>query len=1210
MSRRIAIGTLFLVFGLIIASVESGQAQIGLINYTIPLVVLEGFAILAFVVSALYFILVLVGIFKEELVSKLENYVVSRIPRFLFLPIITLYTSALFIVFAQGLVMGASKLPWENFRLPLLIFGLIWTVFIGVSHIRRAYRLGKSQRQNRARISGRSEWLGNIVDNEMKLRNPPISFFTRIGLKKPSWKTVLIIGCLLGVSIFISWVISVLEPSTFFISEDKLRDYYLAMWQVQGAIAAFALPLLIVVVEFSKDLRHVAGKRPEALIRESWIFPIIVFALLGTVRLGIDIYWFLNELVFIFDLIFVLVGTICLTIIAYTRMLSIMLNTQRMKQYSLALIKDLMASQLNHTIRQRIGNNMLVQSLQEIGLEVARFSFARGEDKEIILRCHNYGILYDVNIGKLASFVKELSRKNFNAKESIGTIESDFESVQKPSARKYPQVSWTKRYGQAITPEDNGLIVLDKSQYEIPSTADLEAQLSGMVRIKPDKDKDEGVKELISYIRDGLIDSIKECKTGAVEEGLGIYEELISTFLEKLQQWEATYKRDTAIRESHSLGGGWGEIMWIRDDLHEIIDMAVRTEHIGVLQEILYFPLKMAIKAIHSRDYYVFQQFLDWIPYYYTMTSSMKDIRAQEFIISRCSMHLSEMIRYYVSPKIERSTDETEVEEGKDFALGIIFVFNKLLKNAYDNKKIEHFKGFSSTVTSAFEFLFQHSLDSEVVSLEYHLKQQGLSDTQRARIEQQLSLERKRMSAVNTLRETIDIMFYGLKAWMLHKYIDITDKITPDDFKEWDEAIPSPGNLQKSWELFSSAKQANDDDFDWSYWESKEHEKGAAYAGIMIFWGGGFDNHLRKLFCAQCLKMLGRMNDEQRNNAMMPHSHDIVSLAESESSPLKQLLRQVEQNKNKWEAIIEESGLKAIPAFEGILGKAVQAQKEEESKLIKAADLSAERVGLVKQEIIDSWKKNAEFREIVRKYGNYEFIDNPTEGKNFFGFNQLQPKDMYIDGTDIAIEGWGSQFGRDLAGSEDEHFVTEVINNVKDLGNADAEQDLVQNITNALDRLERAKYEPVILILNSWASFAVIEKSELFRREEGQSVQGLVGYFQARPVFNLHYRGNPLIIVIDLQKFCVWRQFRPLQMFDGEEYLGDELTFLVRRFTEESARDAIKQNSKLLLDKQGNQRDEGEVISELQLQVHFRLLEQFELEIRDKDSGYKSPVQR
>jgi hypothetical protein len=1202
MSKRIEIGTLFLLFGLALLSTENGKAQIGAISYTVTPAFLIVLAVVAFVVSGLYCLSSLLWLTKRSWLTRSENFVLSHFPKFLIYPTLTVYFSALFIVFTQGLVMGVTRLPWENFRLPLLVFGLVWIVFLGINHIGQAYRLGKSARQNRARISGRNEWLGNIVNNEMRLRNPPVSFFTWLGLKKPSWRTVSIIGCLFGLSITISWVVSIFAPSTFLISEDKLRDSYLAMWQVQGAIAAFALPLLIVVIEFSKDLRHVAGKRPEALIRESWIFPIIVFALFGTVRLGIDIYWFLNELVFIFDLIFILIGTICFSIIAYMRMLSILLNTQKMKQYSLALIKDLMASQLDKTIRQRIANNILLRDLRELGLEVTPFSGTRQEDKEITLRYHNPGILCDINIGKLASFVKELPRKDFNAKESTGTVGSDFESVQKPSARKYPQISWTKRYGQAITPEDNSLIVLDKSQYDISGTADLEAQLISIVRVKQEKDKAEDVKELIGYIRDGLIDSIRECKAGAVEEGLGIYEELISTFLEKLQQWEATYKRDTATRESHSLGGGWGEIMWIRDDLHEIIDMAVRTEHIGVLQEVLYFPFKMAIKAIRCRDYYIFQQFLDWIPYYYTMTSSMKDARAREFIISRCSMHLSEMLRYYTCPKIESSKEEGDIENANDFTLGIIFIFNRLLKIAYDNKEIEHFKGFSATVNSAFEFLFRHSLDSEVVSLEYQLRHQALSDTQKARIEQQLSLERKRMSVVNTLRETIDIMFYGLKAWMLHEYIDITDKITPDDSQKWDEAIPSPSNLQEAWKIFSSAKQANHDNFDWSHWESKEHERGAAYAGIMVFWGGGFDNYLRMLFCAQCLKVIGRMNEENRKSAKMPHSHDIIFLAENESSPLKQLLKQIEQNKNKWKDIIGENGLKAIQAFEDILDEAVQEQKKEENELIKAADLSAERVDLVKQEIVDAWENNAEFRQIVRQHGNYEPVGAPSEGRMFFGFNQLQPKDMYTEGSDVGIEGWGAQFGRDLANSENERFIEIALTNFKEFK---GEQDTTQIVTAALNELEEAKYNPIIIILNSWGSYDAIEKSESFIKEKSQSGYGLVGHFRKRPVYNLNYHGKPHILLIDLKKFCVWRQYKPQQMFDGEEYLGDDLTFLVRRFTEESARDAIKQNSKLLLDKQGNQRPEVEVISELQLQVHFRLLEQFELEIRDKDSGYK-----
>lgn len=1203
MNKRIEIGTLFFLFGLALLSSEGGQVQIGTISYYVSPIFLKGFAIFAFVVSGLYCVSLLLWLTVRSWLTRCENLVLSHFPQSLTYPALAIYFGALFIVFTQGLIIGVAKIPLEKLRLPLLVFGLIWIAFIAVDHVIQSYKLGKSVRLSRAVISGRNEWLGTIVDNEMKLRKPPVSFFTRLGLKNPGWKTVGVIVCIFGVSILLSWVISILVPGTFLISDSILKDYYLVMWQVQGAIAAFALPLLIVVIEFSKDQRHVAGKRPEALIRESWIFPIITYALLGTVRLGIDISWFGKELVFAIDFVFVLMGTICFTLIAYTRMLSILLSTQKMNQHSLALIKDLMASQLDKTIRQRIANNILLRSLKELGLDV--FSGMQQEDKEIILRYHNAGIFYDINIGKLASFMKGLPHKDFHARESSGSAESALERVQKPPARKYPRPSWTKHYGQAITPKDNSLIILGKADYEISDTEDLEAQLADIIRVKQEKDKTEDVKELIGHIRDGLMDSIRERKIGAVKEGLEIYEELISTFLEKLQQWDASYKRDTAIREIHSLGGGWGEIMWIRDDLHEIIDMAIHTEHIGVLQEVLYFPFKVAIKAIQSKDYYVFQQFLDWIPYYYTMISGVEDVRAREFIISRCSMHLSEMLRYYTCPKLERSKEEGEIENNKHFTLGIIFIFNELLKIAYDNREIEHFRGFSATLNSAFEFLFRHGLDGEVLSLEYQLKHQGLSHMQKAEIEQELNLDRKRISVVDTIRETIEIMFYGLKAWMLHEYIDITDKIAPEEYQRWDEVIPSPTNLQESWKRFCSATRATHDGFDWSHWEWKEQERGAAYAGIMVFSGGGFDNYLRMLFCAQCLKVIARMSEEDKRSARMPYSHDTIFLAENESSPLKQLLNKVAQDKDKWRAVIDEGGLKVIPAFKGMLDKGVQQQRGEENELIRAADISAQKIAIVKQEIIDSWNKNAEFRGIVCRHGNYEFTGVNPGIKTLYGFNQLQSKDIYVEGSNVGIQGWGAHLGLDLASSEDERFIETLLGN---LGESKGEKDAVQNVAALLSELVQAKYDPIVVILNSWESYAALEKSESFKEEENQSGHGLVGHFQKKPVYNLYHRGKPHIIVADLKKFCVWRQYKPLQVFDGEEYLSDELTFLVKQFTEESARDAIKKNNKWLLDKQGNPRSEAEVISELQLEVHFRLLEQFELEIKDKDSGYKLPI--
>ncbi len=1099
---------------------------------------------------------------------------------------------------------------WSNIDLPyelgiLIIGGISFVVGFSLLIV---HLIIKSSKKLSGEGKIRGAWLRQLARNEINRRRPPIALSEKLGLNVPSWKTILGIAIMLALSILFSAILSAVAPGLLFIkTADSLKEFYLTMWQVQGAIAAFALPLSIVAIEFSRDLRQAAARRPEALIRGTWVFPIIAFALMGTVRLGIDLSLFLEESVFWFDFVIVFMGTICLTIIAYTRMLLILLSPLKMQKSSMISIRSQMDKQLDITIEQRIANNMLLKRLQELGLDLWPFSPNPDEEEQyLILRSQVSGIICDIDLGRLELFVNRLPWLKTENPSVLGSADEldKGKSLREKAPKQY--VWWMKQYGKLITNQNNGLVRLDKSKFDISNPADLEAQLSKLITTSKEEKGNELRLEL-SYIRDSLMYSIRDCKTGAVQEGLKVYEELITTFLDKLQQWKATYKKEQAIRESTSLGGGWGEVRWISHDLHEIIDMAMRVEYTSILQEVLHFPISLASLAFLRGDYYIFHQFLDWVPYYYNLALKMKGVAAKEFVIGRCSIYPAESLRYYIIPNIERSPTEVEIEDGGDFARGIILVFNRLLKSAYDNKEVEHFKAFSATIHSVFDSYFRHNQEHEVASLEFQLRNSTLTDAQKSKLERQLSMKKKHVWVMKRLVETIKTMHYGLHAWVLHEYN--ADKIGADNFKQWHEMFPRPDNLESCWNAFYLAlKQEDKDDYGWSFWQSIEQSPSYAFAGVTTFWGG-FDTYLRMLFCIQCLRTIGNMTVEQQESAAMPHSSEIISLAESESSPLREVLKQIEQNKPKWQAIVEESGIKAIPMFRRILDNAIQVQREENNNLIKKATLSSQRVNLVKQEIIDTWKKNTQFREIVCQFGEYEFVDKPSEGEKFFGFNQLQPKDIYVDGTNVAVEGWGSQFGRDLASGEDEAFVEVVLNNLESLGEADVEQEPTLTLTKALDRLRKAEYSPVVLILNSWVSFATIEKSELFKKAENQSGHGFVGYFLNRPVFNLHYQGDPCIIMVDLKKFCTWRQFKPIQLFPGEEYLTSEMTFFVKPFSEESAKTAVQQNQKLLLAKDGSQRPEAEVISELQLQVHFRLLEQYKFEIKDKASGYKISTQ-
>ncbi len=1053
------------------------------------------------------------------------------------------------------------------------------------------------------RITGGKNWLSEIINNEIKQHTPPVPFIERLGINKPSWKTVISsFGFLLITIILFSLIPSLFMHTKWLIDDTQLIDSYLAMWQVQGAIAAVALPLLIVVIEFSKELRDVAGKRPEALIRESWIFPIIIFALVGTIRIGIDIGFFLNELVFWIDLFLVFIGTICFTIIAYKRMLSVLLDSQEMKQSSVALMKDLMAIQLDNTIKRRIANNLLIKIVKEIGFEFT--SFVPSLDRysnATILKYHNSGYLCDINLKQLETFQKELLGKATLQRRSEVRNNSQLEDV-KSSEKVDLRIWWMKQFDQHIKSADSGIIKIDNIQYSTSIVRELEAQLAKIIKVSTDKYKGEEVRDIISYVGDGLIDSIRNYKSGAVKEGLEIYEALLITFLSKLKQWNAVYKKDTAIREVNSIGGGWDEIEWINNDLQQVNYMAMDTEYIPILQIMLNMPRRISLLSIKDGDYYIFNEFINWYPYYYHKTFNMKDSSAREFIVGRCSLHLSETLKYYIIPNIERGNNEVEIQSNTDFALGIIFVFNQLLKDALDNNEIDHFSGFLTTLNEAFEFYFRHNQEHEVRSLEYQLKNTSLPSTRKDGIEQQLHLKKVCVSAAATLKKIMDVMRYGLNSWLLHMYLN--GRLTSHDMEKWNSVFDNPGNLEKCWEMYSLARNTDESGLKWALWESMEHERGAAYFGTTIYWGGGFENYLRALLCANCLKILGALTDDQKRAVTIPSSSDVILLAENENSPLRQLLKQITQNKNKWLPIITDSGFKAIPLFEDLLDKAIDAQKEAKNNFIRAAAISPTRLDLFKKEILDEWKKNAELRNIVREYGEYEVFDKPSEDNIFIGFNQLQPKDIYVDNTEIGIERWGAQFGEDLAGWENEDFIEKILTSIDELDEDIGAKSPTVIVTQALDRLEQINCIPIILILNSWTTSSEIEKSELFKNEDNKPVKGFVGYFRNAPALNLSYRGEPYIIVIDLKKFCVWRQFKP-PLSDNDEYLNDELTFSLKPFTMQSAEEAIINNQRLLFDEDDKPKSKDDVISELQLKVHFKLFEQYEIKIKDKSSGYK-----
>jgi hypothetical protein len=254
---------------------------------------------------------------------------------------------------------------------------------------------------------------------------------------------------------------------------------FTSMWQVQAGIAALALPVLTFVIERARDERHAALHSAEVLGRESWSFPIIGFSFVVLARMGIDLTLFSGEpLVFLTDVVLFLV-TILATVFAYYRVLRITLSPSRLRTRSVALASEKTRSVLLHSVRVRIGDNVLFHQLKDI--EVGYWPFGSGHDAEyLVLDAQRVGSVLDVNLDRLLSFVAALPWRPL---AQAGPQPMQPAAAAAPAD---PSVWLLFRFGTRLTEKERGLVRLRGSSFADLTDADkrtLEDQLRRAVQI-------------------------------------------------------------------------------------------------------------------------------------------------------------------------------------------------------------------------------------------------------------------------------------------------------------------------------------------------------------------------------------------------------------------------------------------------------------------------------------------------------------------------------------------------------------------------------------------------------------------------------------------------------------------------------------------------------------------------------------------------------
>jgi hypothetical protein len=335
------------------------------------------------------------------------------------------------------------------------------------------------------RRGGGPGWLSwevrEAISHQSAERPPPNSIRLARVLRTPSRRALVALAVLYIATLPISWLLSSWDPEVAGLPSE-IGSLYETMWQVQAAIAAFALPLLLFVIELSRDERQAATRTPEVLIRESAALSVIAFSLLGTVRIGVDIAWFQVESVFVIDFVLVFLTTIVLALVAYLLVLTTILSPTRLRRKSLEVLRERLRRNVRHSLEVRVGTNILIARLSNMGADYWPWP-PRGQELKdyAVVRADRAGYLTDVHLDELARFIDRLPWAPPTSTVALAQRPTLASSSPGPTE---PAVWFLKRYGDQVTDDSNGLLRLQRNAFTDLDENVLSRGLSRIVKIR------------------------------------------------------------------------------------------------------------------------------------------------------------------------------------------------------------------------------------------------------------------------------------------------------------------------------------------------------------------------------------------------------------------------------------------------------------------------------------------------------------------------------------------------------------------------------------------------------------------------------------------------------------------------------------------------------------------------------------------------------
>lgn len=530
------------------------------------------------------------------------------------------------------------------------------------------------------------------------------------------------------------------------------NSHYQNLIAIYAGVSAIIFSLVIFIAQSSKDYED----KVRVLLKVSYLYPLLVASLLSFLNFiwGNINFW---STAFI-------IGIIASVIYSVSRLFSVLLNKYEFSIEYLNLLKDRFKKSVESAIDERVGNNILFETLKRNNMEYKFFSI-RNKTNYHIFYSYKRGVIEDIDIEK----IKEFQNLVENEAKRNGYVAQSQISGKPMTVKEYKNPFFQKKFKDEVN-EGTELIYVNKDLLKDKNViSNLNKVAKDIFTIQDDDTFSKQLRLELKGIKDQFIDSIKKGSIGRVEEYCNIYYGLSDAFLEILTEYGGGYDFEQARMERENIFSKKDEFSWLSEDINEIFNIGLESSNQEIIKLIGFLPIHLARNSIDTGDHYVFQEFIGSVQRLYNASLKKPDKDLKAFMMDRSWRYLKETASLIEFKLGDKSTEHNELISLKDFAIYLLIVFQSLLEDAKRFNDLEGFKKFNSAANQLFthfnpsqEYPTSTDLKWELIYQEHEEEEIKDLETQ---IERKIVLEEIE-SEINKRKKQ---MFFGLATWIFQQ---------------------------------------------------------------------------------------------------------------------------------------------------------------------------------------------------------------------------------------------------------------------------------------------------------------------------------------------------------------------------------------------------------------------------------------------------------